>query len=113
MKNAVKDITLYHLTLWADTETMARNYIRAVSVFGTAAVAVGDGGLNAADVYTIRIPEERGTYAIAEGDLVVFGEATEEGVTRAKLQSKYKTATVVSCTDNTGKRGGHYKVVCK
>lgn len=113
MKNAVKAITLYHVTRYADTETMSRHHIEDVSVFGTAAVNVGDQGLNAADVYTIRIPQERGTFPIKEDDLIVLGEAKETGLRRSELENKYQTVTVVSVTDNTGKRGGHYKVVCQ
>lgn len=92
---------------------MSRSVIDGVSTHGTLAVNISDTGMNASDVFTIRIPQERGVFAIAEGDIIVLGKATEDGVKRADLERKYTTFTVVSCTDNTGKRGGHYKVVCK
>lgn len=113
MKNAVKAITLYTVKQYPDTELLVRHYIEGVSIHGSLAVNVGDNGFNAADVFTVRIPQECGEYAIKEGDIVVLGKADEASPRRADLDSKYQTLTVVSCTDNTGKRGGHYKVVCK
>lgn len=113
MRNAVKTITLYHVRWLADTEDKIRSVIADVSVFGNTAVRVGDNGLSTADVYTVRIPEERGKFTISEGDWIVIGEADEENPTKAQLEKKYQTLTVVGVTDNRGKRGGHYKVVCK
>lgn len=53
------DITLYNHRLNKDTrlDEWHRTFIRGVHFYVDNKVAVGDGGLNSADVYKIRIPE--------------------------------------------------------
>lgn len=116
MRNAGKEITLYHY--FPDSETgydkSVRHFIQGVSVFGTTAVSVDKEGLSSADIYTIRVPEECGEFTFKEGDVIVMGRAEEESPRRGELKIKYPDSlTVVSCTDNRGKRGAHWKVVCK
>lgn len=115
MRNADKEITLYNYYLDPDTgyDTCERHFIQGVSVFGTLAVNVSKEGFVAADVYTVRIPAACGEFTFKEGDVIVVGRADEENPRPAELEEKYTTLTVVSCTDNRGKRAPHWKVVCK
>lgn len=116
MRNADKEITLYHYLPDPETgyDKSVRYFIQGVSVFGTTAVSVGKEGFSSADVYTIRVPEERGEFPFQEGDVIVVGRAEEESPRRGELKKKYPDSLmVVSCTDNRGKFGSHWKVVCK
>ena len=115
MRNAERDITLYNYRFDPETgyDACTRHYIQGVSVFGSLAVNVSKEGFASADLYTIRVPESRGTFEFQEGDMIVLGEAAETNPRPAELEKKYTALTVISCTDNRGKRGGHWKVVCR
>lgn len=116
MRNADGNITLYHYYLDPETgyDACTRTYIQGVSVFGRTEADVTKEGFVSADVYTVRVPESRGEFAFYAGDVIVLGEALEEDPRRAELTANYRTVlTVLGCTDNRGRRGGHWKVVCQ
>lgn len=115
MKNADQTITLYSHSMDPDTgyDVWTGQVITGVSVFGSTAVNVNKDGFAAADVYTIRVPEKCGEFVFREGDLIVLGESNEQNPRPADLEAKYPTLTVVGCTDNRGKREGHWKVTAK
>lgn len=115
MKNAVQTVTLYHNRLDPDTgyDVLVRYLIEGVSVFGKTEVRISDDGFASADVYTLRVPERCGMFPFCAGDLIVLGNASEQNPIPGALEKKYQTLTVVSCTDNRGKQGAHWKVICK
>lgn len=104
--------------------------IRGASWFCEVASAVTDTGLNAADKYTIRIPEDadfggksyaspaeykesEGSFTLRNGDVIVKGEVTDMDLTPAKLQKAFgQIVTILGVTDNRRARNArHWKVV--
>lgn len=115
MRHAEQTVTLYNYALDGATgyDACTRHIIAGVSVFGKTEVRVDKDGLHAADLYTIRVPESCGAFNFRPGDVIVLGAAKDENPRPAELKAKYHAVTVVGCTDNRGKREGHWKVVCK
>lgn len=88
----------------------------------------GDGGLLAANEFTVRIPDELcggyvetkaytgavDTWTLQTGDIIIKGEALEENPRPADLKKAYRDImTVIGVTDNRSGSGGHLKVVGK
>ena len=112
MKNADRSITLYNYRLDPKMgyDTCTRHIIEGVSIFGSLAVDVSKEGFAAADIYTLRVPEECGSFEFREGDVILTGVAAAENPRKEKTPDQM---TVVSCTDNRSKRAPHWKVVCR
>lgn len=127
----MSDITLIHFDKRGQMYSTVT--IRGVHLHGSRAVSVGDKGVNAADMYTIRVPAGASTqgrdyckarefdrmpkadrkrcWTIANDDAVIFGMATGDP---AEL-CKQRDCTVIGMTDN--RRGApalqHWRVTAK
>lgn len=135
MENALQSITLYNYYMDPDTgyDAVKRTFIPGVSVLAQTKVSVDKSGLSDASVFTILIPEESvkevflrptafaaqedkaGFFTLGKGDKIVLGCAEEESPRQADLERRYGAdyaVTIIGVTDNRGKRGGHWKVVC-
>lgn len=126
------DITIYNHKVDKITrlDTWQRTIIRGVHFYVDNKVSVGDGGLNSADVYKIRIPEEAecdktyipedeyftlgdvsGFWTIQEDDIIVRGICDIEIEKPADLKERHvRYCKVTSWSDN--RRGGlpHWRI---
>lgn len=130
MHHSDNTVTLYNALYDRDAgyDTYKRIVLTGVSWFSrTQTTVAGDGGLLAANEFTLRIPGDlcggyvtpkdyagaTGTWTLQPGDIVVKGTATEESPRPADLKKKCEMLTVVGVTDNRAGRGAHLKVVGK
>ena len=130
-------VTVY--TARVDPATRAEAYaptvLAGVSWYCRTEAGVTDGGMKAANVYTLRIPEDvdaggkayaaqeayrraesvDALWTIQKGDVIVRGDATESGMTPARLRERYgaeNVMTVLGVTDNRrAANARHWKVV--
>ena len=131
MRHADKTVTLYnrYYDSGLGLDTYKQTSIAGVSWFGRIQTTVSsDGGLLAANEFTVRIPRERAgdyvesadytgeanTWTLAPDDIIVLGAVTVENPTRKKLFDTFNNImTVLAVTDNRDGSGGHIKVVGK
>ena len=137
MKLCSDTITIFNKRI--DTEngwdTYIPTIITGVSWYGDVATNLGEKGLNAANLFKIRIPidadfsektyvtpneyaEETiisGIFTIANGDVIVKDAVTDSTLTPAELKEKYPyCCTVLGVTDNRrAPNAKHFKVVGK
>ena len=120
MKHAEQEITLYSFSEDRETgyETGRRLFLSGVSVFNQTKTNVEKDRLSAANLITIRIPEEIvfQPFPLKTGDVIVLGNVPEENPSRGQLLKQYggdRVVTVTGVTDNRGGRQPHWKVVGK
>ena len=108
--------------------------ISGVSWFGDVATNIGDKGLNAANLFKVRIPMDAdfggktyvdpiqyseepiisGMFTIANGDIIVKAAVTDDTLKPAQLKERYPYITVLGVTDNRrAPNAPHFKVVGK
>lgn len=126
------DITVYNHKYNKDTrlDEWKRTFIRGVHFYVDNKVSVGDGGLNSADVYKIRIPEdaecEKGyvpedeywkipditwCWTLQEGDVVVLGLCDIEIEKPSDLKNKHvKYCKITSWSDNRFGNLPHWRI---
>ena len=133
MKQCDDTITLFNVKYDSDSGLDGYNatVITGVSWFCETVSSV-DKGLNAANKFTIRIPETAnfggrtyaapaeyasaedasGLFTLHNGDIIVHGAVTETAPRPAALHKKYEAFTVLGVTDNRRARNApHWKVV--
>ena len=135
MKKCDKTITLYNAKYDAerDLDVYNRTVISGVSWFRKMTASVVNSGLKTADTVICRIPvdakisgksyvshkvyegltqaETEAFWTLKQGDIIVYGEATEESPIPAELLAKYdEVVTILSITDDRGAKGSHWKV---
>jgi len=131
MQRADNMITLYNALYdsAAGYDRYKRAALSGVTWFSRVKTTVsGDGGLLAANEFTVRIPGELcsgyvepraytgavDTWTLQTGDIIIKGEALEENPRPADLKKAYRDImTVIGVTDSRLGRGGHLKVVGK
>lgn len=131
MRNAENTITIY--SAYYDNangcDEYKRNVLAGVSWFNRTQTTVSvDGGLIAANEFTVRIPSELcsgyvepksytgavNTWTLCPGDIIVKGMATETNPLPKDLFKAYNDVfTIVGVTDSRRGRGAHIKVVGK
>lgn len=126
------DITIYNHKTNKNTrlDEWQRTVIRGVWFYVDHKVSVGDGGLNSADVYKIRIPEEAessrlyvpeeeyfcredvsGYWTLQEDDLVVCGVCDIEIEKPADLKERHiRYCKITSWSDNRFGGSPHWRV---
>lgn len=126
------DITLYNHKYDKNTrlDTWQRTVIRGVHFYVDNKVAVGDGGLNSADVYKIRIPEHAecsrkyipedeyfakqitsGHWTLQEDDIVVRGICKIDIEKPADLKNRHiKYCKITSWSDNRYGGQPHWRI---
>lgn len=124
------DITIYNRKFQKDTrlDEWYRTVIRGVYFYVDNKVSVGDNGLNSADVYKIRIPEDakcesvyipeheyanmvnpKGYWTLQEGDYIVNGACVMDISKPADLEGLRK-CKILSWSDNRHGRLPHWRV---
>ena len=137
MKRCDETVTVYNARVdpATRTEVYAPTVLRGLSWRCETAAKVADGGLKAANVFALRIPEDvdmggktyvdpadyrraqdvDGLWTLGKGDVIVKGEASENGQTPARLRALFggeRVMTVLGVTDNRGAPNGrHWKVI--
>lgn len=136
MKLCDETVTVYNARVDPATrmEAYTPTVLRGVSWHCRTEAKVTDSGLKAANVFTLRIPEDadaggrtwaepgeyrdaadvRGLWTLGKSDVIVKGEAAQSGQTPARLRERYgaeNVLTVLSVTDNRrAPKGKHFKV---
>lgn len=134
MKLCDETITVFNKRQAQDTgyDVYIPTVITGVSWFCEIASTVDTSGLKAANKYTIRIPtdadfsgknyvtpakyaesDEKTSFTLGNGDIIVKAAITDTGLKPADLQAQYgDIATVLGVTDNRRtKNAPHWKVV--
>lgn len=137
MKRCDETVTVYNARVdpATRTEVYAPTVLRGVFWHCETVAKVADGGLKAANVFALRIPEDvdmggktyvdpadyrraedaGGLWTLGKGDVIVRGEASENGQTPARLRALFgaeRVMTVLGVTDNRrAPNGRHWKVI--
>ena len=135
MRLCNETITVFNSRLDEESgmDTYHHTVISGVSWYSDIAANVeGDGGLKAANKFTIRIPVDADfsgkayaspiayaggdpnyLFTLKNGDIIVRGAVDEQGLRPADLKKKYpEIVTILGVTDNTrAPRSKHWKVV--
>lgn len=129
-------VTIFNARLNSDIgyEEYYPTVLNGVSWYSTVAANVDSGGLNAASVYTIRIPADVDAggkayadpmeyadgdaaelWTINQGDVIVKGAVTETGLTPVQLMQRFgDVVTVLAVTDNRrAPNAPHWRVTGK